>query len=164
MAGVLVVLRPGSGTFHPEGLYRVASALFWSLGVILTRRMGATERVETTMFWSAASGLIVLSAVIPFTFVPPTGMQLLLSLTQGLLSSTGQWLVILALRHAAVSTLAPYSYVQLLWTTIAGFLVFGTLPDQLTWVGATIIVATGLHSALRERQAVPALLVVPGAR
>ena len=73
-------------------------------------------------------------------------------------------LVILALRHAAVSTLAPYSYVQLLWTTIAGFLVFGTLPDQLTWVGATIIVATGLHSALRERQAVPALLVVPGAR
>jgi drug/metabolite transporter (DMT)-like permease len=54
--------------------------------------------------------------------------------------------------------------VQLLWTTIAGFLVFGTLPDQLTWVGATIIVATGLHSALRERQAVPALLVVPGAR
>jgi drug/metabolite transporter (DMT)-like permease len=161
---VLVVLRPGSGTFHLEGLYRVASALFWSLGVILTRRMGATERVETTMFWSAASGLIVLSAVIPFTFVPPTGMQLLLSLTQGLLSSTGQWLVILALRHAAVSTLAPYSYVQLLWTTIAGFLVFGTLPDQLTWVGATIIVATGLHSALRERQAVPALLVVPGAR
>lgn len=161
MVGVLIVLRPGSGTFHPEGLYRVASALFWSLGVILTRRMAATERVETTMFWSAASGLIVLSAIIPFAFVPPTRMQLVLSLTQGVLSSIGQWLVILALRHAAVSTLAPYSYVQLLWTTIAGFLVFGTLPDQLTWVGAGIIVATGLFSAWRERQSTPALRVVP---
>lgn len=164
MAGVLIVLRPGTGTFHPEGLYRVASALCWSLGVILTRRMAATERVETTMFWSAASGLVVLSAAIPFAFVKPTGMQLLLSLTQGTLSSTGQWLVILALRHAAVSTLAPYSYVQLLWTTIAGFLVFGTLPDQLTWVGAGVIVATGLYSAWRERRGVPVLQVVPAVR
>ena len=121
MLGVLVVLRPGTGTFHPEGLYRVASALFWSIGVILTRRMTATERAETTMFWSAVSGLVLLSAIVPFAFVPPTPMQLVLSIGQGILSSMGQWLVILALRYTPVSTLAPYSYMQLLWTAIAGF-------------------------------------------
>ena len=152
MAGVLVVLRPGTGAFHPEGLYRVASALFWSIGVILTRRMTATERAETTMFWSAISGLAVLTAIVPFAFVTPTPLQLTLSIGQGVLSSMGQWLVILALRYTPVSTLAPYSYMQILWTTIAGFLVFGAWPDQWTLIGASIVVASGLFTANRERR------------
>jgi len=150
--GVLVVLRPGTGTFHPEALYRVASALFWSVGVILSRRMMATERAETTMFWSAVSGLIVLSAIIPFHFVQPTATQLGLSIGQGVLSSLGQWLSIVSLRYTPVSTLAPYSYMQLFYMTIAGFLVFGVLPDECTVVGAVIIVLSGLYTAQRERR------------
>ena len=152
MLGVIVVLRPGAGTFHPEGLYRVASAMFWACGVILTRRMTATERAETTMFWSAITGLVVLSVIIPFHFVQPTSLQLGLSVGQGILSSLGQWLVILSLRFAPVSTLAPYSYMQLLWMSIAGFLAFSTLPDGWTLVGAGIIVSAGLYTAQRERR------------
>ncbi len=152
MAGVLVVLRPGTGTFQPEGLYRVASAMFWAIGVILTRRMTRTERAETTMFWSAVSGFVVLCAIIPFHFVTPTPMQLILSLGQGVLSSVGQWLVILSLRFTPVSTLAPYSYMQLLYMTAAGFLAFGALPDQWTLIGAGIIVCSGLYTAQRERR------------
>lgn len=151
MMGVIVCLRPGTGAFQPEALYRVASAMFWSLGTILTRRMTATERAETTMFWSAVSGLVILSAIIPFHFAPPTAWQLALSLGQGVLSSLGQWLVILSLRFSPASTLAPFSYVQLLWMTIAGFLVFGDLPDRWTLAGAAIIVISGLYTAQRER-------------
>jgi drug/metabolite transporter (DMT)-like permease len=152
MLGVLVVLRPGSGTFHPEALYRVASAAFWAMGTILTRRMAGTERPETTMFWSALTGLTVLSAVIPFHFVAPTRTQLLLSVVQGVLSTAGQWLVILSLRLAPVSTLAPLTYVQLLWMTIAGVLVFGAWPDGWTFAGAAIIVGSGLYTGWRERK------------
>jgi drug/metabolite transporter (DMT)-like permease len=152
MLGVLVVLRPGTGTFHPEGLYRVASAAFWALGTILTRRMTATERPATTMFWSAVSGLVVLSVIIPFHLVRPSGMQVSLSVVQGVLSSLGQWLVILSLRHAPVSTLAPLSYTQLLWMTLAGALVFGVLPDGWTLLGAAVIVTSGLYTAWRERR------------
>jgi drug/metabolite transporter (DMT)-like permease len=114
--------------------------------------MTATERAETTMFWSAVSGLVVLTVIIPFHFVRPTWLQLGLSVGQGVLSSLGQWLVILSLRFTPVSTLAPYSYTQLLWTTIAGFLVFGVWPDEWTLVGASIIVASGLYTAQRERR------------
>ena len=149
---MLVVLRPGTGTFQPEGLYRIASAFFWALGTILTRKMTATERPETTMFWSAASGLVMLSVIIPFHFASPTATQVGLSVAQGVLSSLGQWLVILSLRLAPVSTLAPLSYTQLLWMTIAGFVVFGALPDGWTIVGAAIIVGSGLYTAWRERR------------
>lgn len=150
MLGVLIVLRPGTGAFRPEGLYRVASAAFWAFGQVLTRRMTATERAETTMFWSAASGLVVLTAIIPFHYVTPTRLQLGLSVAQGILSSLGQWMVILALRFTPVSVLAPYSYVQLVWTSISGFLVFATVPDQWTLLGAAIIVGSGLYNARRE--------------
>ena len=159
MAGVLAVLRPGAGTFHPEGLYRVASALFWSIGVILTRRMVAIERPETTMFWSAVVGLGVLSVIVPFHFVTPSPAQLMLSLGQGVLSSLGQWLAILSLRFAPVSTLAAYSYMSLLWMTIAGFLAFGVLPDEWTLAGAAIIAGSGLYTARRERR--PAVTAAP---
>jgi drug/metabolite transporter (DMT)-like permease len=152
MLGVLVVLRPGTGTFKPEGLYRVASAMLWAVGQILTRRMTRTERPETTMFWSAASGLVVLSVVIPFHFAAPSLRQLGLSVGQGVLSSVGQWLVILALRMTPVSVLAPYSYTSLLWTTIAGVVAFGAWPDEWTLAGAGVIAGSGLYTAQRERR------------
>jgi len=152
MLGVMIAMRPGTGAFQPEALYRVGSALFWATGQILTRRMTATERAESTMFWSAVTGLVGLTAVIPFHFVPPTHTQLALQVAQGVLSSLGQWFVILSLRFTPVSTLAPYSYTQLVWTTLAGFLVFNALPDKWTWLGAAIIVASGLYSLKRERR------------
>ncbi len=71
---------------------------------------------------------------------------------RGVCSSLGQWMVILSLRFTPVSSLAPYSYTALLWTTIAGFLAFGVLPDQWTLAGAVVIVASGLYTANRERR------------
>jgi drug/metabolite transporter (DMT)-like permease len=69
----------------------------------------------------------------------------------GVLASGGQWLVILAHRIAPASLLAPFFYSQLLWVTGLGFLVFGNLPDGWTIAGATIIIASGLYTAHRER-------------
>jgi len=151
MAGVLIVLRPGAGTFQPEGLYRVGSAMFWAVGLILTRKMAGTDRAETTMFWSALTGLTVLTAIIPFVFALPNPRQLGLALAQSILSSAGQWMVMQSLRFTPASTLAPFSYVQLIWSTLAGFLVFAAFPDQWTIVGAAIIIASGLYTAHRER-------------
>ncbi|MSO90599.1 MAG: DMT family transporter [Acetobacteraceae bacterium] len=151
MLGVLIVLRPGTGTFQPEGLYRVGSAMFWAIGLILTRKMAGTDRAETTMFWSALTGLIVLSAAIPFSIVMPSPRELWLALAQSVLSSAGQWLVIQSLRYTPASILAAFSYTQLLWSTIAGFLVFSVLPDRWTWLGAAIIIASGVYTAHRER-------------
>lgn len=151
LIGVLVVMRPGTGAFQPAALLVLASASCWSLGLILTRKMAGTERAATTLLWSACTGLAMLSVLLPFHFQMPTAAQLGLALVQGILSSVGQWMVIQAHRTAPASTLAPIIYAQLIWSTLAGYIVFGAFPDGWTIVGAAIIIGSGLYTAHRER-------------
>ncbi len=151
LIGVLVVVRPATGGFQPAALFGVASALCWSLGLIITRKMSGTERPATTLLWSAGVGTAVLSCLLPFHQVWPTLAQFGLTLVLGCLASAGQWLVVLAHRQAPASVLAPFSYIQLLWSALMGFLVFANVPDRWTLTGAAIIIASGLYTAHRER-------------
>ncbi len=150
-AGVLVVMRPGTGSFHFGAIYVIASALLWSVAIIVTRRMSGTERPTATLLWTAGTGLIVLSALLPFAFVPPGLHQLAIAAVLGVVASAGQWLAILAYRHAGASVLAPLSYGQLIWSSSLGFLVFGTMPDLWTAVGAVFIIGSGLYTIHRVR-------------
>jgi hypothetical protein len=151
MAGMLIVVRPGMGGFQPAALFGVASSFAWALALIVTRKISASDAAQTTVTWSAAIGVAVLSAMLPFEAVWPTWPQLGLCIVLGVLASAGQWMVILAHRTAPASLLAPFFYGQLLWVTVLGFLVFGNLPDAWTLAGATVIIASGLYTAHRER-------------
>ena len=94
---------------------------------------------------------MVLSALVPFVWVTPSWHEIMIGVAIGVASTTGQWIVVLAFRYADASVLAPFSYSQLLWVTILGFLVFGEMPDVWTFVGAAIIIASGIYTAHRER-------------
>ncbi len=144
LLGVLIVVQPGTAAFQPAAVLPIASAACWAVAMVLTRRIAATERPATTLFWTAASGLVVLSLLLPWDFVWPTPRQLALGAFLGLVATSGQWLVLLAYRHAAASLLAPLSYSQLLWSTSYGALLFGVLPDGWTIAGAAVIVGAGL--------------------
>ena len=148
--GVLIVIRPGTGALSAAA-FPIASALCWAFTIIITRRMGAGDRTETTVLWSAGTGLALLSVLVPFGFVLPSIGQLGLGLAHGLCSSIGQYLVILAYRQAAASVLAPFSYIQLLFSTTLGWLVFAAVPDWGTLLGAAVIIASGLYTVHRER-------------
>jgi drug/metabolite transporter (DMT)-like permease len=69
----------------------------------------------------------------------------------GLVSSAAQYLVVLAYRAAPASVLAPFSYVQLVFSGLLGLFVFGSVPDRFTLLGAAVIAASGLYMAHRER-------------
>jgi drug/metabolite transporter (DMT)-like permease len=69
----------------------------------------------------------------------------------GLASTLGHWLVVLAYRYGAASALAPFQYSQLLYATLFGFAIFGTVPDLWTLTGAGLIIASGLAMAYHER-------------
>jgi drug/metabolite transporter (DMT)-like permease len=151
LVGVLVVVRPGTGAFHPAALLVFLSSLAWAISSVLTRWVAGIDSSATTMLWSACTGAFILSAVLPFEFMAPTPAEFLLLLMLGMIASTGQYLTVLAYRHAAASVLAPFSYSQLIWATVLGFVVFGAIPDHWTFVGAAIIVVSGVYSAHWER-------------
>jgi drug/metabolite transporter (DMT)-like permease len=153
LLGVLLVVRPGTATFQAAALFPVLSALCWATASVVTRKISSAERATTTLLWSAVVGLVVLSAMLPAVAVWPRPGELALGLLLGLIASTGQYLMVLAYRHAAASLLAPFSYMQLLWSTALGWLVFAAWPDGLALTGAAVIVGSGLVMAGRGRRA-----------
>jgi drug/metabolite transporter (DMT)-like permease len=104
------------------------------------------------LMWSALTGFAVLSLAVPFVWVLPSFRDFGLALAIGVLASFGQYFMVLAYRHAAASVLAPFTYVQMLYAILSGYLVFGALPDVLTLVGGGVVVASGLWSARNERK------------
>jgi drug/metabolite transporter (DMT)-like permease len=151
LVGVLIVLRPGTSAFHPAAFFPVVSAFAWASCLIMTRMMSGQERTLVTMTYSSIVGFAILCALVPLVWVAPTWHDILFGTIIGLTSTAGQWIVVLAFRYADASVLAPFSYVQLLWVTLLGFLIFGEVPDVWTVVGAAVIVASGLYTAHRER-------------
>jgi len=162
LVGVLIILRPGTGAFHPAAFFPLVSALAWACTLIMTRMMSGTERAITTMTYSSIAGLFILSALVPFVWVTPTWHDIAFGILIGVASTAGQWIVVLAFRYADASVLAPFSYTQLLWVSVLGFFIFGEVPDAYTIIGAAFIVASGLYTAHRERVRRSQLLAVAG--
>ncbi len=151
LIGVLVVIRPGGASFQSAALLPLLGATSWAGAAIVTRLLGSRDHPAATLAWSAIVGLLVLSALLPFVWVAPGWREIALGLAIGLFSTAGHWLVILSFRSANASTVAPFSYAQLIWAGALGYLVFGALPDSWTMAGAAIIAASGLYTAYRER-------------
>jgi drug/metabolite transporter (DMT)-like permease len=162
LIGVLIILRPGTGAFHPAAFFPIVSALAWACTLIMTRMMSGSEHAITTMTYSAIAGVCIISALVPFVWVAPSWHDILFGVFIGVASTAGQWIVVLAFRYADASVLAPFSYTQLLWVSILGFMIFGELPDVWTVTGAVFIVTSGLYTAHRERIRRSQLLALDG--
>ena len=161
LIGVLIILRPGSSAFHPAAAFPLVSAFCWALTLIMTRMLSGRERAATTMTYSSIAGFLILSALVPLVWISPTWHDVMFGILVGVASTAGQWIVVLAFRYADASVLAPFSYTQLLWVSILGFIIFGEVPDAWTISGAAFIVASGLYTAHRERVRQSQLLTVP---
>lgn len=160
LAGVFIILRPGTSAFHPAAIFPIVSAFAWAGTLILTRMMSGSERPITVMTYSSIVGVAIVSALVPFVWVTPTWHDIMFGILIGVASTVGQWIVVLAFRYGDASVLAPFSYTQLLWVSILGFLIFGEVPDRWTILGAGFIVASGLYTAHRERVRRSQLLTV----
>jgi drug/metabolite transporter (DMT)-like permease len=151
LIGVLVIVRPGTGSFQPAAILPVLSAASWACAIVITRKMSGADGTVTTLAYSALGPFLLVSLTLPVAWVTPTPAQLGLGLLYGGVATLAQWLVILAYRHAPASALAPLSYSQLIWSATLGYLVFDAFPDAWTFAGAAVIVLSGLYTAHRER-------------
>jgi S-adenosylmethionine uptake transporter len=152
--GTLIVLRPGMGVVHPAILLVMVAATCFALRQILSRVVAGTDRVETTVAYTAISASLALTLPLPFVWQSPaSGTVIALLFGIAILSAAGEVLVIKALEEAQAVVVAPVMYTLMIWGTMWGWLVFGQLPDAWTWTGASIIIATGIYTLHRERLA-----------
>jgi drug/metabolite transporter (DMT)-like permease len=150
--GVIVIMRPGTDSFHWAMLVSLTSALFGSLYNIATRVVGKSDSVETSLFYVGLVGAA--GAFVPgvMTWQMPEGWQWLPLILMGVCGTIGHFMLIEAHRLAPASTIAPYIYSQIIWMIIAGAVVFDQYPDHWTVIGATIVVASGIYVFNRERK------------
>jgi drug/metabolite transporter (DMT)-like permease len=151
--GVLLIVQPGTGEvpLFAASVALVAALLTASVTIVI-RRLGATERAPTTVFWFAVSSLVPLGLLMPWfagahdpmSWAVLGGMALAGGLAQ--LTLTG------ALRLAPVALVMPMDYTSLLWATMFGVWIFGELPTPWIWVGAPVIIASGLVIVWREHR------------
>jgi drug/metabolite transporter (DMT)-like permease len=150
--GVLVIMRPGTESFHWAMLLSIASSFCGAVYNIVTRKVGASDRAETSLFYVGFVGALAAATPLPFVWQTPHGLQWLLIVFMGLSGAVGHLMLIQAHRLAPASALAPFLYTQIVWMIIAGYVFFGDVPDLWTLVGAAIVVASGLAVFAREAQ------------
>ena len=151
LVGVVIVVRPGSGTFGPAAALPILSAACWAGSIVATRRLGGIDGPWTAMTYSALIGFAILSVVALPGFVPMSWREIGYAGGMATLATVGQFLSLMGYRTGPASVLVPFTYLMLLWTTALGYLIFDAVPDFWTWVGAAVIVASGVYTAHRER-------------
>ena len=151
--GVLFIARPGGALAGSGVVYALAGATCYAVYQVMTRQLSTSENSVTLLFYTALVGTVGSSLALPWLWhgALPVGLDLLLLAAMGLLGGTGHFLLIRAFHHAPVGTLGPFLYVQMVWATLIGLLLFQHLPDAWSLFGMAIIVASGLAVALGKK-------------
>lgn len=149
--GVLVMVRPDAGHFPMQGVaVAIAAAIVTASVSLVLRALGRTESAGVVVFWFTALSMLPLGIAMPFfaqTHNPLTWGLLLLI---GLFGGIAQLCLTAALRWGPVSVVLPMDYSAIIWTTLLGVAIGEDWPMATTWVGATLIIASGLYIAWRE--------------
>ena len=149
--GVMVIVQPGSSAFHPASLFPLGSAAFWAAGLIITRRIKTRDATLTTLLYTTLVAFLIMTAFLPWVWQPLSLRALGLILLMGVLSSVGQYFLLLGYQRGPASLLAPFSYMQIITSTFWSAVLFAAWPGAATLIGAAIVVASGLYVLHRER-------------
>jgi len=150
--GALVIIRPGTGMMQAASLFPLAAAMFFGAYQISTRFLSQSESILTTLLYTAVIGAIVMTFAVPFFWQTPTTFDWMVMILLAVFGGLGHFTMIKALTIAPAATIVPFTYTNLIWATLFGFIFFDDLPDQLTIIGASIIVSSGLYIFHREHR------------
>ena len=151
--GALLILRPGFGAVPPASFLVLISASCNALYQVLTRSLAARDPAETSNTYIAVVGFVLTSLALPFVWQAPRSLlDVLLFIGLGFFGGFGHYFIVKALEWGPAAVIAPLNYGQLIGTVILGYVFFAEFPDRWTWLGATVIIGSGLYIFYRERR------------
>lgn len=149
--GVLVMVRPDAGHFPMQGVtVAIAAAVVTASVSLVLRELGRTESAGVVVFWFTALSMLPLGIAMPFFAQMHDPLTWGLLLLIGLFGGVAQICLTAALRWGPVSVVLPMDYSAIIWTTLLGVAIGEDWPMATTWIGATLIIASGLYIAWRE--------------
>ncbi|WP_298557300.1 DMT family transporter [uncultured Aliiroseovarius sp.] len=152
--GVLIIIRPGGDTFQLAALLPLGAVITIAVRDLLTRQMDPSIPSVSVAFYGFASvvpaGIIL--APINDSFVMPQGIEWAYMLGAVICGVSGYYAIVQAMRIAETAIIMPFRYMRLIFSMILGMLIFAERPDSWTYLGATIVIGTGIYMFVRERQ------------
>jgi drug/metabolite transporter (DMT)-like permease len=153
LLGALIVVRPGFAGSDEAALLVFGSALTSAFYQILTRKLAAHDPAETSITYIALAGFVLTTLPLPFVWKTPASLlDAALFVGLGVFGGFGHYFLVRAFELAPAPFVSPFNYAQLVGATALSFAVFGQIPDLWTWIGALIIVGSGLFLLLAERR------------
>jgi drug/metabolite transporter (DMT)-like permease len=159
LSGVLVILQPGSGVFSPVAALPLASALMFALYSLLTRRATLAEDAFLSLFWSGLFGAGLMTLAGLAFWEPMSSADWLWMALYGAVAVLANWFLIRCYEVAEASAVQPFAYLQIVFVSIAGIVVFGEALKANVALGAGIVVAAGLASLMLERRRSRSLVI-----
>mgnify|MGYP000503890675 CR=1 FL=1 len=148
--GSLVVIRPGFVEINLASLAALGTGIMYGFYLIITRKLSTSDSPLLTLLLTGVVGAIIISIIMPFVWVKPTFNQWSMMAAIGIFASIGHLFIILSLKYADASKLAPFSYFEIVTNIIIGYYFFGDFPDNWTFLGLFIIVFSGIYISRRE--------------
>ncbi|ETX30457.1 DMT family transporter [Roseivivax isoporae] len=150
--GVLIVLRPSGGVFSPYAAIPLLAAFMFALYGLLNRYVARRDTAATSFFWTGTVGAVVSTAIGIWFWEPMSGPDWALMATLCVTGASGHWLLIKVYEVAEAGAVQPFAYLQLVFASALGLVVFGETLRPNVVIGAAIIVAAGLFTFWRERR------------
>ena len=148
--GSLVVIRPGFVEINLASLAALGTGIMYGFYLIITRKLSTSDNPLLTLLLTGVVGAIIATTFMPFVWVSPTFNQWSIMAAIGLFACIGHLFIILSLKYADASKLAPFSYFEIVTNIIIAYYFFGDFPDSWTFLGLIIIVFSGIYISRRE--------------
>ncbi len=148
--GSLIVLRPGFVEINPASLAALGTGFLYGIYLIVTRKLHNSDHPLLTLLLTGVVGAIIGSMIVPIVWVNPTLTEWYMMFAIGFFASLGHLLLILSLRYADASKLAPFGYFEIITNIIIGFYFFNHFPDNWTFLGLLVIILSGIYIFKRE--------------
>ena len=148
--GSLIVIRPGFVEINLASVAALGTGVMYGFYLIVTRKLHNSDNPLLTLLLTGVVGAILGSMVIPTVWVQPTINEWYMMFAIGFFASIGHLFLILSLRYADASKLAPFGYFEIVPNIIIGYFFFNHLPNQWHFIGLFIIISSGVYIFRRE--------------